>query len=124
MGVSGRRYYSPNQGRFFGRDPIEESGGLKLYSFCGNNSINRWDYLGMADDIVKMAPFVVEGTKIIDDDLVLYADGGGGSFVPDFGGGGVIDSLDIGKTSKGFPVEGDHVNDLDSLWAEGLFRSG
>ena len=43
----GRRYYSPSQGRFLGRDPIEETGGLNLYGFCGNNSINRWDYLGM-----------------------------------------------------------------------------
>lgn len=49
MGVSGRRYYSPSQGRFLGRDPIEEKGGLQLYGFCGNNSINLWDYLGMVD---------------------------------------------------------------------------
>jgi RHS repeat-associated protein len=43
----GRRYYSPSQGRFLGRDPIEEQGGLNLYGFVGNNSINRWDYLGL-----------------------------------------------------------------------------
>jgi hypothetical protein len=49
MGVSGRRYYSPSQGRFLGRDPIEESGGINLYGFCGNNAINRWDLLGMED---------------------------------------------------------------------------
>jgi len=30
-----------------GRDPIEEEGGLNLYGFVGNNSVNRWDYLGM-----------------------------------------------------------------------------
>jgi len=30
-----------------GRDPIEEKGGLNLYGFCGNNSVNRWDLLGM-----------------------------------------------------------------------------
>jgi RHS repeat-associated protein len=45
--VSGRRYYSPSQGRFLGRDPIEESGGLNLYGFVTNNPINLWDYLGM-----------------------------------------------------------------------------
>lgn len=45
--VSGRRYYSPSQGRFLGRDPIEEAGGLNLYAFCRNNSTNLWDYLGM-----------------------------------------------------------------------------
>jgi len=48
MKVSGRRYYSPSQGRFLGRDPIEESGGLNLYGFVGNNPINRWDLLGMS----------------------------------------------------------------------------
>lgn len=46
--VSGRRYYSPNQGRFVGRDPIEETGGLNLYGFIANNPINLWDMLGMA----------------------------------------------------------------------------
>jgi hypothetical protein len=50
MGVSGRRYYSPSQGRFLGRDPIEESGGLNLYGFVLNDPVNLWDYLGM--DIV------------------------------------------------------------------------
>ena len=43
----GRRYYSPSQGRFLGRDTIEERGGRNLYAFCFNNSVNLWDYLGM-----------------------------------------------------------------------------
>jgi hypothetical protein len=43
----GRRYYDPSCGRFLGRDPIEETGGLNLYGFVGNNGVNRWDYLGM-----------------------------------------------------------------------------
>jgi RHS repeat-associated protein len=42
----GLRYYSPWLGRFLNRDPIEESGGLNLYGFCGNNGVNGWDYLG------------------------------------------------------------------------------
>lgn len=46
----GHRYYDPKNGRFINRDPIEESGGLNLYVFCGNNPVNRWDYLGMCDD--------------------------------------------------------------------------
>jgi RHS repeat-associated protein len=57
-GVSGRRYYSPSQGRFLGRDPIQEEGGLNLYGFCGNNGVNRWDYLGM----VVIAMDVPNGT--------------------------------------------------------------
>ena len=54
----GRRYYNPSQGRFVGRDPIEEQGGLNLYGFCGNNGVNRWDYLGMNPPVV-MDPFVI-----------------------------------------------------------------
>jgi len=46
--VSGRRYYSPSQGRFLGRDPIQERGGLNLYGFSRNNAVNFWDVLGMA----------------------------------------------------------------------------
>ena len=42
----GHRYYDPRNGRFVGRDPIEEKGGLNLYAFCLNNSINTWDVLG------------------------------------------------------------------------------
>jgi RHS repeat-associated protein len=42
----GHRYYSPSQGRFLGRDPTEEKGGLHLYGFCMNNAVNRYDILG------------------------------------------------------------------------------
>ena len=45
--ISGLRYYSPTLGRFINQDPIEEKGGLNLYTFCGNNGVNRWDLLGM-----------------------------------------------------------------------------
>ena len=48
----GRRYYSPSQGRFVGRDPKGEEGGLHLYGFCRNNSVNLWDYLGMIPPIL------------------------------------------------------------------------
>lgn len=44
----GRRYYDPKDGRFVGRDPIEERGGLNLYAFVANNTVNSWDYLGMS----------------------------------------------------------------------------
>lgn len=56
----GRRYYSPSQGRFLGRDPKDEKGGLHLYAFVRNNPVNRWDYLGMVD---QMAAYVVNGGR-------------------------------------------------------------
>lgn len=48
--ISGLRYCSPTLGRFLNQDPIAEKGGLNLYAFCGNNGVNKWDYLGMVED--------------------------------------------------------------------------
>jgi len=42
----GFRYYSPELGRWLNRDPIEENGGLNLYRFVENNSINDVDLFG------------------------------------------------------------------------------
>ena len=42
------RHYSPADGRWISRDPIQEQGGLNLYAFCGNNSLKQVDYLGQA----------------------------------------------------------------------------
>jgi RHS repeat-associated protein len=36
----GYRYYDPPTGRWLNRDPIEESGGLNLYGFVGNDAVN------------------------------------------------------------------------------------
>lgn len=44
--ISGYRFYSPNLGRFINRDPLEEQGGVNLYGFCLNHSVNAWDLLG------------------------------------------------------------------------------
>ena len=41
------RHYSPSLGRFLSRDPIEEQGGLNLYSFVRNSSAWKWDVLGL-----------------------------------------------------------------------------
>ena len=56
--VSGSRYYDPKQGRFVGRDPKGEAGGTHLYAFVRNNPTNRWDYLGMVE---QMPTFTVNG---------------------------------------------------------------
>jgi RHS repeat-associated protein len=42
----GFRYYSPSLGRWINRDPIDEGGGLSLYAFVNNNSLNAFDPLG------------------------------------------------------------------------------
>ncbi len=47
MSDYGFRYYNPDLGRWVNRDPIEEEGGLNVYGFVGNDSINVIDYLGL-----------------------------------------------------------------------------
>ncbi len=42
------RYYNPKLGRWTKRDPIAEYGGVNIYGFVGNNSINYVDYFGLA----------------------------------------------------------------------------
>jgi RHS repeat-associated protein len=43
----GFRYYDPVTGRWPNRDPIEENGGLNLYGFVLNNSIDYFDIHGL-----------------------------------------------------------------------------
>jgi RHS repeat-associated protein len=43
----GYRYYDAESGRWLGRDPIEERGGVNLYGFLRNNGINSGDKLGL-----------------------------------------------------------------------------
>lgn len=42
----GYRWYDPLTGRWLSRDPIEESGGINLYGFVGNDGIADLDALG------------------------------------------------------------------------------
>jgi RHS repeat-associated protein len=53
----GFRYYDPETGRWLSRDPIEERGGLNLYGMVGNDSVNQWDYLGLASFTDGVEPF-------------------------------------------------------------------
>ena len=46
----GYRYYSPEMGRWLGRDPIGERGGLNLYGMLGNGAIALFDRLGLEMD--------------------------------------------------------------------------
>ena len=45
--VSGRRYFSPEIGRWGNRDPIGENGGMNLCGVVGNGTINSVDVLGL-----------------------------------------------------------------------------
>jgi RHS repeat-associated protein len=51
INIYGYRWYDPLTGRWPSRDPIEEEGGVNLYGFVGNDSINNFDFLGMTSDL-------------------------------------------------------------------------
>jgi len=44
----GHRFYSPRIARWLTRDPIEERGGMNLYTYCGNNALFYYDKDGRA----------------------------------------------------------------------------
>jgi RHS repeat-associated protein len=44
----GYRYYKPSTGTWPNKDPMEEQGGMNLYGFAGNNSVNLIDTDGKA----------------------------------------------------------------------------
>lgn len=55
--LSPTRPYSPVLGRFVGRDPIEENGGINLYAYCNNRVTNFTDRLGLqtaTDNIIEL----------------------------------------------------------------------
>jgi RHS repeat-associated protein len=58
----GYRYYAPEFGRWLGRDPIEEEGGLNLFGMVGNDAVGRVDRLGLElVDLVKQYVPKLEG---------------------------------------------------------------
>jgi RHS repeat-associated protein len=59
----GYRFYDPLTGRWPSRDPIEESGGVNLYGFVGNNGANQWDMLGLA--VFVLSAFTDENDEIL-----------------------------------------------------------
>jgi RHS repeat-associated protein len=55
----GYRYYSVRLGTWLSRDPIEEKGGVNLYSFADNDGVGKVDHLGLVPALE--APKTVAG---------------------------------------------------------------
>ena len=54
--ISGRRYYTPELGRWINRDPITEEGGWNVYAFVSNSPFDLADYLGLVDGKWEESP--------------------------------------------------------------------
>jgi RHS repeat-associated protein len=54
----GYRYFDPVTGRWLSRDPIEESGGVNLYNYINNHSINHSDFLGLYANILVLSDYI------------------------------------------------------------------
>jgi RHS repeat-associated protein len=65
----GYRYYNTTTGKWINRDPIEETGGVNVYGFVGNNGINTLDILGLYEGGGDGAcePGKVKDKKCLDD---------------------------------------------------------
>jgi len=61
VSVYGFRYYDPEAGRWLGRDPIGEMGGMNIYGFIGNRTVNTADYLGFQ----SIGPFSPSDAMIV-----------------------------------------------------------
>jgi len=84
------RFFDPNLQRWLNRDPIEETGGLNLYGFVRNNSVNVADLFGLMSkgDCKALRQQIFQKAKDLLDDLSKYdpiQDGMGGH--PKHGGG-------------------------------------
>ena len=123
--VSGRRYYSPSQGKFLGRDPIEEAGGLNLYGFVGNSPINRWDLLGMIPITISSGVTSANGQytpqtmywRMGGNGLGYYSTPGpvGGWLDPDIHAGGTVTQDDDGQYLGSASDTGDNAGEFDEL---------
>ena len=74
------RYYDPGTGRWASRDPIEERGGLNLYSMLRNSPLKRIDRLGLVGILEEITDASIDaiaeaGQKLLDKaDLDAAAD--------------------------------------------------
>ena len=56
----GYRYYDSVAGRWINRDPIEDNGGLNLYTMVWGDPVNSFDYLGL----VQIEGWTIIGTDV------------------------------------------------------------
>jgi RHS repeat-associated protein len=85
------RAYDPTLQRWLIQDPIGEAGGINLYGFVGNNSINRRDPFGLDYHAVNMMPGNVGGYPLyygdtLGEDVAVFSQNVGAAAVNIVGG--------------------------------------
>jgi uncharacterized protein RhaS with RHS repeats len=73
-------FYDPNLQRWINRDPIQESGGVNLYGYVGNNPISNTDPLGLDYYVIYIPAFSGFSHQV-----VIGDNGHGGSYVIEYG---------------------------------------
>ena len=61
---SGFCFYNPTKGTWVNRDPLNERGGLNLYGFVANNSVNQADPLGLCNIKIRCGPYKLRGVTL------------------------------------------------------------
>jgi RHS repeat-associated protein len=81
------RAYDPGLGRWLSRDPIAEDGGINLYGYVLNNSVNLWDPLGLCDTETAFRRAAFEaGMTALGAGIGSFFGGGGGGLLGLAGG--------------------------------------
>jgi RHS repeat-associated protein len=71
------RAYDPSTGRWLGRDPVAERGGLNLYGYVGNNPFDREDPLGLCQCCLAEANALYDSAWQLLNDVSSAASGWG-----------------------------------------------
>jgi RHS repeat-associated protein len=66
----GYRYYKASTGTWPNKDPKQEKGGLNLYAFTGNDSINHIDLIGLSTGTISAS-----GRPLVEDSFAFHARG-------------------------------------------------
>ena len=63
LGNWGYRLGNVSTGKWLSRDPLEEQGGVNITAIAGNDLVNHWDYLGLAESQAEMVARYFQATQ-------------------------------------------------------------
>lgn len=125
----GYRYYDPMTGRWPSRDPVEEVGGVNIYTFIWNDSVNIIDVLGLKpgdafdcsdqaaiDALNQIKGSGTDGTDTEQGGLIYENDGKYYATQPSKGNNNHTKPVDdVSKVPKGGKIQGFYHNHYQGL---------